>query len=151
MIKSNILDKKLIDNPNFCYLTKISNEHLNEYVDRLDNIVEPLTGFSGDTAYLYIDRLGMCLFVDGRFTIQAKKETKTIDIILINDIHDIFDYINDRMIKLKENIIKEINEEAVNIRKKIINKYCLNNSIKHKFSSSINFQGKKKKGLTYFL
>ncbi len=58
---------------------------------------------------------------------------------------------NDRMIRLKENIIKGINEEAVNIREKIIKKYCLNNSIKHKFSSSINFQGKKKKGLTYFL
>lgn len=115
MIKSNVLDKKLIDNPNFCYLTKISNEHLNEYVDMLDNIIEPLTGFSGDTAYLYIDRLGMCLFVDGRFTIQAKKETKNIDIILINDIHDIFDYINDRMIKLYDdnakNAIKYIKKD----------------------------------------
>ena len=115
MIKSNVLDKKLIDNPNFCYLTKISNEHLNEYVDMLDNIIEPLTGFSGDTAYLYIDRLGMCLFVDGRFTIQAKKETKNIDIILINDIHDIFDYINDRMIELYDdnakNAIKYIKKD----------------------------------------
>ena len=115
MIKSNVLDKKLIDNPNFCYLTKISNEHLNEYVDMLDNIIEPLTGFSGDTAYLYIDRLGMCLFVDGRFTIQAKKETKNIDIILINDIHDILDYINDRMIKLYDdnakNAIKYIKKD----------------------------------------
>ena len=115
MIKSKVLDKKLIDNPNFCYLTKISNEHLNEYVDMLDNIIEPLTGFSGDTAYLYIDRLGMCLFVDGRFTIQAKKETKNIDIILINDIHDIFDYINDRMIKLYDdnakNAIKYIKKD----------------------------------------
>ncbi len=42
---------------------------------------------------------------------------------------------NDRMIKLKENIIKGINEEADNIREEIINKYCLKNSIKKKVSS----------------
>ena len=128
MIKSNVLDKKLIDNPNFCYLTKISNEHLNEYVDMLDNIIEPLTGFSGDTAYLYIDRLGMCLFVDGRFTIQAKKETKNIGIILINDIHDIFDYINDRMIKLYDDNAKN----AINYIKKDYDYYykLTNNEVK---------------------
>lgn len=105
MIKSTIIDKVIKDNPNFCYLAKISNEHLNEYVDKIDNIIEPLTGFTGDAAYLYIDRLGLSLFVDGRFTIQAKQEAKNIDIILINDIYDIFNYINDRLIKLHDDNI----------------------------------------------
>ena len=52
---------------------------------------------------------------------------------------------NDRIIKLKENIIKGINEEGVNIREEIINKFCLNNNIKQKIPSCINFQEKRKK------
>ena len=100
MIPTDIIKKKIEENPNFCYLTKIANVHLSEYVDKIDNIVEPLTNFTGDTAYLYIDRFGYALLIDGRFTIQAKKETKNIEVVLINEISELYDYINDRLNKI---------------------------------------------------
>lgn len=100
MIAIDIIKKRIGENPNFCYLTKIANEHLSEYVDKIDNIVEPLTGFTGDTAYLYIDRFGFALLVDGRFTIQVKKETKNIDVVLINEMTELYDFINNRLNKL---------------------------------------------------
>ena len=52
---------------------------------------------------------------------------------------------NDRIIKLKENIINEINEEGKNIKDECINIYNMKNSLRAKIPSSLNFRNKKKK------
>jgi len=41
-----------------------------------------LCGFSGDSAALFVDSAGATLFTDGRFTIQAREETRGIRVII---------------------------------------------------------------------
>ena len=58
------------------YYISISNENLYEFTRAIDNYVFDLTGFTGDTGSLLITKKMCYLYVDGRFTIQAKKEIK---------------------------------------------------------------------------
>ena len=66
------------------YYLSISNENLYEFTREIDNFVRSFTGFTGDTGSLLITKNKSYLYVDGRFTVQAKRE------------------INDRRIKIVE-------------------------------------------------
>lgn len=68
------------------YFISISNENLYEFTRKIDNFVEELTGFTGDTGSLLITRKQSILYVDGRFTVQAKNEVndKRIKVVVIN-------------------------------------------------------------------
>lgn len=58
------------------YYISISNENLYEFTDANENLVRLITGFTGDTGSLLILKDKAILYVDGRFTIQAKREIK---------------------------------------------------------------------------
>lgn len=66
----HIMDEAGID----IYIDKISDPHLNEFVDDYFNTVKALTNFTGDTASLIVTKKDAYLIVDSRFTIQAKCE-----------------------------------------------------------------------------
>jgi Xaa-Pro aminopeptidase len=68
------------------YVDKISDPHLNEFVDDYFNTVRDLTNFTGDTAGLIVTKKWTYLIVDSRFTIQAKKEVdhKYIKVLTID-------------------------------------------------------------------
>ena len=66
----NIMDEAGID----IYIDKISDPHLNEFVDDYFNTIKALTNFTGDTASLIVTKNDAYLIVDSRFTIQAKRE-----------------------------------------------------------------------------
>ena len=74
------------------FYTEISNEYLNEYTNIYNNYIVYLTGFTGETASLLCSKNEKYLFVDGRFTIQAKNEVfsdvKVIEIGKNNSIYD---------------------------------------------------------------
>ena len=68
----NELKRKKYD----AYYVSISNENLYEFTDDSENIVRQITGFTGDTGSLLILKDKAILYVDGRFTIQARREIK---------------------------------------------------------------------------
>lgn len=76
------LKKSKID----AYYLSISNENLYEFTSLDRDIVYKLTGFTGDTGSMLILQGKAVLYVDGRFTIQAKKEVsdKRIKIVEVN-------------------------------------------------------------------
>lgn len=69
----NIMNDAGID----IYIDKISDPHLNEFVDNYFNTIKALTGFTGDTASLIVTKKWAYLIVDSRFTIQARKEVNS--------------------------------------------------------------------------
>ena len=130
MILDSLINKKINKNQNFCYLSKITNFNLSEFVDKIENTIYPLTGFTGDTAYIYLDRFGIYLLVDGRFTIQAKQETKknnkNINIIQINSKEELFNFLYN-----KYNILKRKNNNTnANICLYLDNRYFTYDFIK---------------------
>ena len=86
------------------YFISISNENLYEFTRKIDNFVEELTGFTGDTGSLLITRKQSILYVDGRFTVQAKKEVndKRIKVVVIN-----------RNAKRLDDIVSRLDKKAV--------------------------------------
>lgn len=78
------LKKKKYD----AYFISISNENIYEFTRPIDNYIVDLTGFSGDTGALLVTKDKSYLYIDGRFTIQAKREVKDkrIKIVEINRI-----------------------------------------------------------------
>lgn len=91
------LKKKAYD----AYFLDISNENLYEFVDAKDNLVMKLTGFTGDTGLLLVLKNRSILYVDGRFTIQAKKEIKdrSIKVVKLNSRSNIYKDIKSRIKK----------------------------------------------------
>ena len=78
-MKSNILTNiinMLHDKRYDALYLSISNENLYEFTDIIKNAVHKITGFAGDTGSLLITKKYAYLYVDGRFTIQAKNEIK---------------------------------------------------------------------------
>ncbi|MBQ2204861.1 MAG: M24 family metallopeptidase [Lachnospiraceae bacterium] len=65
------------------YYFNLSNEHLYEFTKLSNNYLIELTGFTGDTGSLLVTRGKSYLFVDGRFTIQVKKEVKNSKIKIV--------------------------------------------------------------------
>ena len=70
----DLIFKELKKNKYSGYYVSISNENLYEFTDDSENLVKSITGFTGDTGSLLILKDKAVLYVDGRFTIQAKKE-----------------------------------------------------------------------------
>ena len=106
------LNKKKID----AYYLNLSNEHLYEFTKFKENYLYELTGFTGDTGSVLITKAKAYLFVDGRFTIQAKKEVndKRIKIVEISSGNDKIDFIYNN---LKYNSKLLINPKLISISK----------------------------------
>lgn len=76
-MKNSLLDKAIKElhiKKYDAYYISISNENLYEFTKLIDNYVFDLTGFTGDTGSILITKKTCYLYVDGRFTIQAKRE-----------------------------------------------------------------------------
>lgn len=79
-MKNSLLDKAIKElhiKKYDAYYISISNENLYEFTRPIDNYVFDLTGFTGDTGSVLITKKKCYLYVDGRFTIQAKKRLET--------------------------------------------------------------------------
>lgn len=98
------------------YYLPLSNEHLFEFTKFKNNYLYELSGFTGDTGSIFLYNNVAYLFVDGRFTIQAKKEIndKRIKIVEINNSNDKIDFI---ISKLKKNKSILVNPKLLSIDK----------------------------------
>ena len=78
-----LLDKFKIDG----YIIPKNDEYFNEYISSSEDRLKFLSNFSGSAGFAIILKNKRYLFVDGRYTIQAKKEAgKNFQII---DLHKI--------------------------------------------------------------
>ena len=75
----DLLKRQKID----AYYLSISNDHLYEFTSLDKDAVYKLTGFTGDTGSILILKDAIVLYVDGRFTTQAKTEVKDKDIKIV--------------------------------------------------------------------
>ena len=75
-----ILFKKKIE----AYLVSHEDEHLLETTSENFQRLEWLTGFTGSAGYLIITLNDLYLFVDSRYSIQSKIETKGLNIKILN-------------------------------------------------------------------
>lgn len=67
--------KEILDTCNIsCMIVLLTDNHMNEYIHKADNIITPLTNFTGSTATLLITGDQNFLYTDGRYFIQAEKE-----------------------------------------------------------------------------
>ena len=137
----DILASKRIDS----YFLPLSNEHLFEFTRFKDNYLYELSGFTGDTGSIFLYNNNAYLFVDGRFTIQAKNEIndKRIKIVEFSSSNDKIEFI---ISKLKRNRTILINPKLVSIKniiklKPILDKYNIkiifNDNILKKYYHSL--------------
>lgn len=122
----NELKKKKYD----AYYLSLSNENLYEFTKDVDNYLVELTGFTGDTGALLITNEKSYLYVDGRFTIQAKREIndKSIKIVEINKNSE---KIKDIVSRIKKNSKIALNPKAESINQVLaINEECKKKSLK---------------------
>lgn len=107
------------------YYLPLSNENLYEFTKFRYNYLYELTGFRGDTGSVFVYDKKAYLFVDGRFTIQAKNEVndKRIKIIEVERSTDIIDNIIKILDKSKSIII---NPKLLSIAKikNAIDEFC---------------------------
>ena len=110
------------------YIVTMSDYHCSEYISPHFKSIEFLTGFTGSAGDLVITMNEVCLWVDGRYFIQAFEETRNKDIIImkINDdnVPTLFEYINKNI--CSDMTIgfdgKTVNQKLVeNLKKNIIN------------------------------
>lgn len=99
------------------YYLSISNENLYEFTRLIDNYIFDLTGFTGDTGSILITKKNCYLYVDGRFTIQAKKEVgdPRIKVIEINRSNKRFEDISEKLGNNKKLAINPKIESISNI------------------------------------
>ena len=57
------------------YLVPKNDEFFGEYVEQRDDRLNYISSFSGSAGYAIILKKNSYLFVDGRYTLQAKKES----------------------------------------------------------------------------
>ncbi len=132
----DIAFKELVSKKYDSYYLPLSNENLYEFTKLKQNFLIDLSGFSGDTGSIFLYKNKAYLFVDGRFTIQAKKEVndKRIKVIEINKNNEIIDFIISKLNKNK----------SIVINPKLFSIYYINdllNKIK-KFNISLKFNEK---------
>ena len=87
MIKQrlNSLKKLLNSNKIDGYIVPKNDEFFGEYVDKRDDRLNYISSFSGSAGYAIILKNNTYLFIDGRYTLQAKKESsKNFKIIEIH-------------------------------------------------------------------
>ena len=125
--------KKLASKKYDSYYLPLSNENLYEFTKLKQNFLIDLSGFSGDTGSIFLYKNKAYLFVDGRFTIQAKKEVKDkrIKVVEINKSNEIIDFIISKLNKNK----------SIVINPKLFSIYYINNLINKiiKFNISLVF------------
>ena len=125
--------KKLFSKKYDSYYLPLSNENLYEFTKLKQNFLIDLSGFSGDTGSIFLYKNKAYLFVDGRFTIQAKKEIKDkrIKVVEINKSNEIIDFIISKLNKNK----------SIVINPKLFSIYYINNLINKikKFNISLVF------------
>lgn len=104
----------------------LSNENLYEFTKPEDNRLLSLSGFTGDTGSMLIFNKKKYLFVDGRFTIQAKREVKKgIKVITTENSDELYEnikkivgrhviYVNSRFISIKK--YNKFIENGINIK-----------------------------------
>ena len=67
------------------YIIPKNDEFFGEYVDKRDDRLNYISSFSGSAGYAIILKNNTYLFIDGRYTLQAKKESsKNFKIIEIH-------------------------------------------------------------------
>ena len=99
------------------YYLSISNENLYEFTKEIDNYVVALTGFTGDTGSLLITKNKSYLYVDGRFTVQAKREINDRRIKIV-EVNRNAKKLNDIVSRLNKNDVVALNpkrESANNV------------------------------------
>lgn len=96
------------------YYLSLSNENLYEFTDNDENMLRLLTGFTGDTGSILILKDKAILYVDGRFTIQAKKEIKDKRIKIV-EVSRVSDKLNDICDRLSKNAKLAINPKIESI------------------------------------
>ena len=96
------------------YYLSLSNENLYEFTDDDENMIRLLTGFTGDTGSILILKDKAILYVDGRFTIQAKKEIKDKRIKIV-EVSRVSDKLNDICDRLSKNAKLAINPKIESI------------------------------------
>lgn len=65
------------------YIVPTSDPHGSEYIDDYYKSREFMTGFTGSAGTLVVSKMEACLFVDGRYHIQAEIETEGTEITLM--------------------------------------------------------------------
>ncbi len=77
------LRAKMLADGLFGFVLPLTDRYHSEYVAERDNRLGRLTGFTGSTgeAFIFLDRA--FLFVDGRYVLQAQKETNPADFTVV--------------------------------------------------------------------
>ena len=79
----NELRKLMKDNHIDIYVIPTNDYHSSEYVGDYFKCREYMSGFTGSAGTLVVTQEEACLWVDGRYFIQAEKETKNSEIKLM--------------------------------------------------------------------
>ena len=82
MSKISNLQKYLKQNKIDYFLVNRTDEFLNEYIAPYAERLGWLTGFSGSAGRLIVSTKSLSLFVDGRYTFQAKQQLEKKKIII---------------------------------------------------------------------
>ncbi|ELQ76124.1 Xaa-Pro aminopeptidase [Trachipleistophora hominis] len=102
-----------------CMIIFLTDNHMNEYIHKSDNIVTPLTGFTGSTATVLITSDHNFLYTDGRYFIQAEKELKDNFVLKKIDVDQSYlEYIRDNVVG---NIGMDVNRVDIKTYKMIKN------------------------------
>ena len=82
------IQKELKENNLFGEIFTLGNLFLEEDILEEENQILELTGFSGSYALLFITQKKAYIFVDGRYELQAKKETdrRLVEIVKLSEI-----------------------------------------------------------------
>ena len=83
------------------YLVPRSDVHQGEYVAACDERLSWLTGFTGSAGICIVGKDRAGIFVDGRYSIQAKKQTKSPFEVIQWDKKSVFQWIKKNIVKGK--------------------------------------------------
>ncbi|MAJ23916.1 MAG: hypothetical protein CMP36_00240, partial [Rickettsiales bacterium] len=111
----SIMQKKKLD----AFLVSHEDEHLLEATPKNYERLNWLSGFTGSAGYLVVTIKNLFLFVDGRYTIQAKIETKGLKITIFN----IFEVDLNKFILLHKMNIKNLALDNKTISQKLYQYY----------------------------
>ena len=126
----NLILKKLNSLKINYYLISYNDEFLNEITPKEKNLIYSLAGFKGENSYLLLSNKKSYLFVDGRFTIEAKKtiKNKKINIVTIDSSKSIYDYL--REIVNKNELFLDYKYFSINFIEKLKLNINVNNDTK---------------------
>ena len=93
VMKKNSLD---------AYIVPHNDENFSEYVPKNKERLNWISGFSGSAGMLFVTQHQLYLFTDGRYILQAKKQTKNLNCKIINVVdHTFLDFLKDNQNKFK--------------------------------------------------